>query len=215
MRRVTLVVTVAVTVAAMIALTVGSALAKADPGKVTYLQKLNGVQYNAVPPSAATGGVGTAQFRGRVSGDLPGVMDATLYYTGRPDENVTTEIIGGTWILCSAFTAPPRDTTGALIEPRCTDTSAIKLTGTWRGGTAKWDEGAGYANVGPPGGPQILVYAGEAEVKATLGVTGGTVDGVSVNGGSGKFEEGTLDHSPLAAVPQRPPTVSGDMTLKF
>jgi hypothetical protein len=214
MRRVTLVVAVAITVAAMIALTLGSALAKPDPDKVTYLQELNGVQYNAVPPSAATAGVETAQFRGMVSGDLRGAIDATLYFTGRPDKNVTTEIIGGTWILCSAFTAPPRDPTGALIEPRCTDTSAIKLTGTWRGGTAKWDERAGYANVGPPGGPQILVYAGEAEVKATLGVTGGTVNGVSMKGGSGKFE-GTLDHKPLAADPQRPPMVFGDMTLKF
>jgi hypothetical protein len=215
MRRVTLVVAVAVTLAAMIALTVGSALAKPDPGKVTYLQKLNGVQYNAVPPSAATGGVGTAQFRGRVFRDLPGVMDATLYYTGRPDENVTTEIIGSTWILCSAFMAPPRDpTTGALIEPQCTDTSAIKLAGTWRGGTAQWDEGAGYALVGPPGGPQVEVYAGVAEVNATLSVTGGTVNDASVKGGSGKFE-GTLDHRPLAADPQGPTTVSGDMTLKF
>jgi hypothetical protein len=215
MRRVTLVVLVAVTVAAMIAFTVGSALANPDPGKVTYIQKLSGVQYNAVPPSAATGGVGTSQFRGTVFGDLRGAMDATLYYTGRPDENVTTEIIGGTWILCSAFTAPPRDPeTGALIEPQCTDTSAIKLTGTWRGGTAKWDEGAGYALVGPPGGPQVEVYAGVAGVKATLGVTAGTVNGVSVKGGSGKFE-GTLDHRPLAADRQSPPTVSGDMTLKF
>jgi hypothetical protein len=198
----------------MIALTVGSALAKPDPGKVTYLQTLDGVQYNAVPPSAATGGVGTAQFRGRVFGDLTGVMDATLYYKGRPDENVTTEIIGGTWILCSAFTAPPRDTTGALIEPQCTDSSPIKLTGTWRGGTAKWDEGAGYALVGPPGGPQVEVYAGVAEINATPGVTGGTVNGLSVKGGCGKLV-GKIDHEPLAEVPQRPPMVSGDMTLKF
>jgi hypothetical protein len=212
MRRISLVVAVAVVIAAMMALTVGSALANPDPGKVTYIQQLSGVQYNAVPPSAATGGVGTAQFRGTVVGDLPGVADATVYYTGRPDENVTTEIIGGTWILCSAFTAPPRDTAGALIEPQCTDTSAIKLTGTWRGGTAKWDAGAGYANVGPPGGPQILVYAGEAEVKATLGVTGGTVDGVSVKGGSGKFD-GTINHEPLKS--GSPPTISGDLTLKF
>lgn len=193
MSRTTLVVTLAVVMASMMVLAVGSAGTKADPGKVVYTQTLSGVQYDAIPPSDATGGVGVGRFRGAVSGDLTGVMDATLRYTGYPDENVTSEIVGGTWTL----TGP--DTT---------------LTGSWRGGTAKWDEGAGYALVGPPGGPLVPVYAGVADVKATMGVTGGTVEGVPVKGGSGRFE-GKIDHHPLQEDPRRPPTVSGDMTLKF
>ena len=193
MSRATLVVTLTVVMVSMMVLAVGSAVAKPDPGKDVYTQTVSGVQYAAIPPSDATGGVGIARFRGAVSGDPAVVMDATLRYTGYPDENVTAEIVGGTWTI----TGP--------------DTS---LTGTWRGGTAKWDEGAGYALVGPPGGPLVPVYAGVADVKATMGVTGGTVEGVPVKGGSGKFE-GLIDHHPLQEDPQRPPTVSGDMTLKF
>lgn len=214
MRRITLVIALAVAMATMMVLTVGSALAKPDPGKVTYTQEVNGRQYNAVPPLSDTD-QGFGEFRAAAVGNLSGALDATIFYKGIPGPNVTTEIIGGTWILCSEFTAPPRNpTTGALIEPQCTDTSAIKLMGTWKGGTAKWDAGAGYALVGPPGGPQLPVYAGTAEVTTTLGITGGTVNDVSVKGGSGKFQ-GTLDHRPLAADPQSPPIVTGDMTLKF
>ena len=193
MSRATLVVTLAAVMVSMMVLAVGSAVAKPDPGKDVYTQTVSGVQFAAIPPSDATGGVGIARFRGAVSGELTGVMDATLRYTGYPDENVTAESVGGTWTLTGS------DTT---------------LTGTWRGGTAKWDEGAGYALVGPPGGPLVPVYAGIADVKATMAVTGGAVKAVPVKGGSGKFE-GMIDHHPLQEDPQRPPEVSGDMTLKF
>src|SRR5215216_1956602 len=130
--------------AAMIALTVGSALAKdSNPAKTTYTDdKVRGYEYNAVSPRLSATGEGIGQFRATVEGDpgrspstvLPGELDATIYYTGIPGPNVTSEITHGTWILCSVFKAPPIDlNTGALIEPKCTPDSAIQLTGVVRG----------------------------------------------------------------------------------
>ena len=224
-RRITLVLGVAVIMAAMIALTVGSALAKdSNPAKTTYTDdKVRGYEYNAVSPRLSATGEGIGQFRATVEGDpgrspstvLPGELDATIYYTGIPGPNVTSEITHGTWILCSVFKAPPIDlNTGALIEPKCTTDSAIQITGTVRGGTARWREEGLY--VPSPLGTQLWI--GIADVKAPLGITGGTVYGVPVEKGSGKFE-GTLDHTPLIPDPttgeRRPPTVVGTLRLKF
>jgi hypothetical protein len=224
MRRITLVLGVAVVMAAMIALTVGSALAKdSHPAKTKYTDPISGYEYNAVSPRLSATGEGIGQFRATVDPvegalpTLPGELDATIYYTGIPGPNVTSEITHGTWILCSVFEKPPIDlNTGALIEPKCKDTSAIQLTGVVRGGTARWTEEGLY--VLSPLGTQLWI--GIAEVKAPLGITGGTVYGVPVEKGSGKFE-GTLDHSPLTLPPdpitglRQPPTVDGTITLKF
>ena len=218
MRRISLVVGVAVVMAAMIALSVGSALAKDNNrAKTKYTDPISGYEYNAVSPRLSATGEGIGQFRATVAEQLPGELDATIYYTGIPGPNVTSEITHGTWILCSVFKAPPIDlNTGALIEPKCTPDSAIQLTGVVRGGTARWREEGSYAS---PLGTQLWI--GIADVKAPLGITGGTVYGVPVEKGSGKFE-GTLDHSPLLLPPdpitrlRQPPTVyAGTLRLKF
>ena len=97
--------------AAMIALTVGSALAKdSNPAKTTYTDdNVSGYEYNAVSPRLSATGEGIGQFRATVARELPGELDATIYYTGIHGPNVTSEITHGTWILCSVFEKPPID----------------------------------------------------------------------------------------------------------
>ena len=104
MRRISLVVGVAVVMAAMIALSVGSALAKDNNrAKTKYTDPISGYEYNAVSPRLSATGEGIGQFRATVDprGELPGQLDATIYYTGIPGPNVTSEITHGTWIFCS------------------------------------------------------------------------------------------------------------------
>ncbi len=79
------------------------------------------------------------------------------------------------------------------------------------GGTAEWDTKGGYAVVSTPRGP-IFVYAGEARVEAAFTNASGTVDGVSVSGGTGKFE-GKLYHQPLLNGEE--PTLEGTLELTF
>jgi hypothetical protein len=228
MRRISLVLGVAVVMAAIIALTVGSALAKdSNRAKTKYTDPISGYEYNAVSPRLSATGEGIAQFRATVDpeeGDLPGQLDATIYYTGPPaGPNVTSEITHGTWILCShGFTSPPLDirvNPPTPIPPVCnagTPDTTIALQGIVRGGTIRWRE-KGYYVLSPLGTP---LWIGIADVKGPLGITGGTVCGVPVERGSGKFE-GTLDHSPLTLPPdpitglRQPPTVVGTITLKF
>jgi len=226
MRRISLVVGVAVVMAAMIALSVGSALAKDNNrAKTKYTDPISGYEYNAVSPRLSATGEGIGQFRATVDprGELPGQLDATIYYTGIPGPNVTSEITHGTWIFCShGFTAPPLDTTvnpPTLIPPVCnagTPDSTIALQGIVKGGTARWREEGKY--VQSPLGTQLWI--GIADVKAPLAITGGTVYGVPVEKGSGKFK-GTLDHTPLLLLPdpitglRQPPTVVGTLRLKF
>jgi hypothetical protein len=227
MRRIGLVVGVAVVMAAIIALTVGSALAKdSKPTKTKYTDPISGYEYNAVSPRLSATGEGIGQFRATVDpveGELPGELDATIYYTGIPGPNVTSKITHGTWIFCShGFTSPPLDTTvnpPTLIPPVCnagTPDSTIALQGIVKGGTASWREEGSY--VRSPLGTRLWI--GIADVKAPLGITGGTVYGVPVEKGSGKFK-GTLDHTPLLLPPdpitrlRQPPTVVGTLRLKF
>jgi hypothetical protein len=230
MRRISLVLGVAVVMAAMIALSVGSALAKdSNRAKTKYTDPISGYEYYAVSPRLSATGEGIAQFRATVDpekGDLPGQLDATIYYTGPPaGPNVTSEITHGTWILCSpGFTAPPLDirvNPPTPIPPVCntgtgTPDTTIALQGIVRGGTIRWQE-EGYYVLSPLGTP---LWIGKAEVKGPLAITGGTVYGVPVEKGSGKFE-GTLDHSPLILEPdpitglRQPPTFDGTITLKF
>jgi hypothetical protein len=230
MRRITLVLGVAVVMAAMFALTVGSALAKdSNRAKTKYTDPISGYEYYAVSPRLSATGEGIGQFRAIVDpeeGDLPGELDATIYYTGLPaGPNVTSEITHGTWILCShGFTAPPLDirvNPPTPIPPECNagtpdPGSTIALQGVVRGGTIRWRE-EGYYVLSPLGTP---LWIGKADVKSPLGITGGTVYGVPVEKGSGKFK-GTLDHSPLTLPPdpitglRQPPTVVGTLRLKF
>jgi hypothetical protein len=232
MRRISLVLGVAVVMAAMIALTVGSALAKDDNrAKTKYTDPISGYEYYAVSPSLSATGEGIGQFRATVDpedGDPPRELDATIYYTGPPaGPNVTSEITHGTWILCShGFTAPPLDISvnpPTPIPPVCnTDTTdpttdpTIALEGIVRGGTIRWQKEGKYVT-GPSG---TLLWIGKADVKGPLAITGGTVYGVPVEKGSGKFE-GTLDHEPLIFRPdpitglRQPPTFDGTITLKF
>ena len=84
MRRITLVLGLAVTMAVMMVLTVGSALAKDSQQKQTYVQEVDAKQYFALPGSAAW-------FRGEakdVEGDadpgLTGELDTKITYTGTP-----------------------------------------------------------------------------------------------------------------------------------
>jgi hypothetical protein len=225
MRRISLVVGVAVVMAAMIALSVGSALAKdSKPAKSKYTDlNVSGYEYNAVSARLSATGEGIGQFRATVAGELPGQLDATIYYTGIPGPNVSSEITHGTWIFCSdRFTSPPLDTTvnpPTLIPPVCnagTPDSTIALQGIVRGGTVRWREEGFY--VPSPLGTQLWI--GIADVNAPLRITGGTVYGVPVQKGSGKFK-GTLDHRPLLLPPdpitrlRQPPTVVGSLKLKF
>jgi hypothetical protein len=90
MRRVTLVLALAVVMAAMMALTVGSALANdTQPKPETYIDKVVTEQYFAQGPSAANQYVGTSMFRGDatdIEGDgdpgLTGKLDARITYSG-------------------------------------------------------------------------------------------------------------------------------------
>ena len=91
-----------------------------------------------------------------------------------------------------------------------------RASGYCEGGTIRWRE-KGYYVLSPLGTP---LWIGKADVKGPLGITGGTVYGVPVEKGSGKFK-GTLDHSPLILPPdpitglRQPPTFVGTLRLKF
>jgi len=204
--------------AAMLALTVGSALAKNTQPKPDYIDKVVATQYSAAPGSSMFRGAAT-DIEGDGDPGLTAEVDARITYSGAPGPGVETRLTGGTWIVCSKFTAPPRDPiTRALIEPECTPDSAIALQGTVvpysperSGGTAEWNTNGGYAVVPTLGGP-ILVYAGEARVEADFIDVSGTVDGVSVSGGTGKFE-GTLHHQPL--LNNENPILEGTLELTF
>jgi hypothetical protein len=192
--------------AMMMVLTVGTALAKNTQPKADYINKVVATQYFAAP--------GMSMFRGTatdIEGDGdPGLtveVDARITYSGAPGPGVETTITGGTWVLCSEFKAGP----DFRSTPDCTPDSAIALQGTVSGGTAEWDTEGGYAVVPTPRGP-ILVYAGEARVEADFINVSGTVDGVSVSGGTGKFE-GTLFHQPL--LEGKNPILDGTLELTF
>lgn len=79
------------------------------------------------------------------------------------------------------------------------------------GGTAEWDTDGGYALVQTLRGP-ILVYARVARVEADFIIVSGTVDGVSVSSGTGKFE-GKLFHQPL--LEGKNPILEGILELTF
>jgi hypothetical protein len=192
MRRITLVLALAA-IMSMTMVLAGQSLARTtNQNQISYTDTINGFEYFADPAN------GIAKFRGAANGDLEGALDGTVHYTGTPAPNVTNTITGGTWILCSRFQAPPLDPiTRTLITPQCTTDSSISLMGTWSGGTVRWDATGLY---------------GVAEVKGLLTVTGGTVKGMPVSGGSGKFE-GTLDHTPLLTGGR--PKVNGTVVLKF
>jgi hypothetical protein len=132
-------------------------------------------------------------------------------------------ITHGTWILCSpGFTHPPLDISvkpPTLIPPVCkagAPDTTIALEGIVRGGTIRWQKEGRYV-MGPLRTP---LWIGKADVKGPLAITGGTVYGVPVEKGSGKFE-GTLDHEPLTFPTdpitglRQPPTFDGTITLKF
>jgi hypothetical protein len=183
MRRISLVLGVALIMATMLVLTVGSALAKNTKPKPDYISEVYALQYFASP--------GVSKFFGEVTdpeGDedpgLTGQLNTTIFYNypaGRPGRGVETTITGGTWTL----TGPD-----------------VALQGTVSGGTAKWDTLADPDGVPIDNG--ALVYGGEAAVEAYFINVSGTVDGVSVSGGTGELK-GTLDHNPLEAAPDEPP----------
>jgi hypothetical protein len=200
MRRITLVVMVAVVMAAMVVLIAGSVLAKDTQQKQTYVDTVEAEQYFALPGSAAW-------FRGTAT-DIPtdgdpginGELDTKITYTGTPGPGVTTDITGGSWVLCSNVTPDPPD---PRTQPVCEPNSAITLQGNVRDGTAVWDTDGDTALVPtgllPPSGPPCIpVYGGAGQVEAVFTVRpGGTVNGVPVTEkGLGHFK-GTLDHSPL------------------
>jgi hypothetical protein len=185
-------------------------------------------QYFALPGSAAW-------FRGEakhVEGDgdpgLTGELDTKITYAGTPGPGVTTDITGGSWVLCSNVTPdPPNPQTQPVCEEPEEPSSAIALQGNVRDGTAVWDTGGDNASVPagllPPSPPCIPVYGGAAEVEAVFTVRpGGTVNGVPVTEkGIGHFK-GTLDHSPLLdyKCPGDDPglyhaTLTGTLELKF
>ena len=199
MRRTLLVFALAALMTTTLALSAGSALAtNTNLAQSSYTDTFSGYEYRAVREEG--------RFRATLEGDLPGELDATIYYTGVPGPNVRSTITAGSWILCSEFTDPPRDARGKLIEPQCTSDSATSLTGTWSSGTARW--GANGFYVPTPFGP---LWIGKAEVAANLSVTDGRVNDVSVDGGSGEVH-GTLDHTTILSSGHHA-TVTGTMKL--
>src|SRR5215208_7240747 len=135
MRRVGFVLGVSVVMAAMVVLIAGSVLANDTQPEQTYVDKVDAKQYFALPGSAA-------YFRGMaedIEGDgdpgLTAEVDARITYSGAPGPGVETTLTGGTWILCSEFTAAP----DSRSTPECTPDSAIALQGSVvSGGTAEW-----------------------------------------------------------------------------
>jgi hypothetical protein len=210
-----LVLGVSVVMAAMVVLIVGSALARdtQPKPKPIYVEDVDAKQYFAAP--------GESRFFGRAIDDpsdgdvgLTGLLDTRITYNfpeGRPGPGVETTITGGKWMLCSQFAADPRTN-----PPQCTSTSAVALTGTVgdgdtvKGGEAKWDTLADDATIDNG----ALVYGGKANVEAFFVVESGRVDDMTVTGGTGIFE-GTLDHEPLFATPDQPPTLKGTLELKL
>jgi hypothetical protein len=191
MRRISLVLGVALIMATMLVLTVGSALAKNTKPKPDYISEVNALQYFASP--------GVSKFFGEVTdpeGDedpgLKGQLNTTIFYAGQPGPGVETTITGGTWTL----TGPD-----------------VALQGAVSGGTAKWDNLVDYYAIIDNGAP---VYGGKADVEAYFTDASGTVDGASVSGGTGELK-GTLDHEPLFAAPDKPPilTTSPDGALEL
>jgi hypothetical protein len=186
--------------AVMVVLITGSVLAKDSQQKQTYVDEVVATQYFAIPGSAAW-------FRGEakdIEGDgnpgIDGELDTKITYSGTPGPGVTTDITGGSWVLCSNVTPDPPN---PQIQAVCAPGSAIALQGTVKDGTAVWDTDGGTALVAtglvPPSGPPCIpVYGGAAQVEAVFTVRpGGTVNGVPVTEkGIGHFK-GTLDHSPL------------------
>jgi hypothetical protein len=212
MRRISLVLGVALIMATMLVLTVGSALAKdtQPKPKPIYVEDVDAKQYFAAP--------GQSRFFGMAIDDpsdgdlgLSGLLDTRITYNypeGTPGPGVVTTITGGKWTLCSQFAADPRTN-----PPQCTSTSAVALTGTVAGGEAKWNTGVDYYPIDNPPGAQV--YGGKADVEAFFVVeSGGRVDNKTVTGGTGTFE-GTLDHQPLFYTPDQPPTLIGTLELKL
>jgi hypothetical protein len=225
MRRVGLVLGVSVVMAAMVVLIAGSVLAKDNQQKQTYVDEVAAEQYFALPGSAAW-------FRGvanDIEGDgdpgINGELDTKITYTGTPGPGVTTDITGGSWVLCSNVTPDPPN---PQTQPVCEPGSRIALQGNVRDGTAVWDTDGGTASVPtgllPPSGPPCIpVYGGAAQVEAVFTIKpGGTVNGVDVTEkGIGHFK-GILDHSPFLqyTCPSDPvgkyrATLTGTLELKF
>jgi hypothetical protein len=219
MRRMRLVLALA----AMMALAGPSVANATQPEQESYADRVEARQYFAQPPSSDNP-VGVSMFRGfatNIADDrdpgLPGQLDTRITYTGVSGPGVTNIVTGGAWMLCSqGFTLLPLDTTvtpPAPTTPECNTTgtpgSTIALQGTVSEGTAEWDETGTYATL-----PTGQVYAGVAKVNVHFTDATGTVDGVSVSGGSGKFK-GTLDHRPLLLVPRQPPILKGTLELKL
>src|SRR5215218_7677442 len=90
-----------------------------------------------------------------------------------------------------------------------------RASGYCEGGNCKLEEGKYVQSL-----LDTQLWIGIADVNAPLAITGGTVYGVPVEKGSGKFK-GTLDHTPLLLEPdpitslRQPPTVDGTLRLKF
>jgi hypothetical protein len=225
MRRVTLVIALAVVMAAIMAQTVGPAPAKDTQPKQEYVDTVKAGQYFASP--------GVSMFFGEAKdieddGDpgLQGELDTRITYAGTPGPGVTNPITGGSWLLCSQFTAEFKEAiqgsplVRASSEPECEDGSAIVLQGKVRDGTAVWRTDGQTAFV-PTSRGCIPVYGGIADVEAVFTVTDGEVNGVPVTKkGIGMFK-GELDHRPLLLYDECDPTqehqplLTGTLKLKF
>jgi hypothetical protein len=225
MRRVTLVIALAIVMATMVALTVGSALAKDTQPKQEYVDTVEAGQYFALPGKSWFFGQAT-DIEGDGESGLDGWLDTRITYSGTPGPGVTNDITGGSWLLCSEFTAEFKEAikgsplARASSEPKCEDGSAIVLQGNVRDGTAVWDTDGQTAFVPTPRGC-IPVYGGVADVEAVFTVTDGEVNGAPVTKkGIGMFK-GTLDHRPLLEYKNCDPTeehqpiLKGTLRLKF
>src|SRR5215210_2046891 len=97
-------VAVAASMALMVMLLAVPALAQ-----TTYSDTVQGTEYAAVSGQSGS-------FLGRASGDLPGIMNATIAYTGgSPGPNVTETITGGDWSLTGRWAG----LLGRLAVERC------------------------------------------------------------------------------------------------
>jgi len=108
-------VAVAASMALMVMLLAVPALAQ-----TTYSDTVQGTEYAALSGQSGS-------FLGRASGDLPGVMNATVTYTGgSPGPSVTESITGGNWSLMGRWG---------------------RVVGSFSGGTVQWNADGTLADI--------------------------------------------------------------------
>jgi hypothetical protein len=133
-------IAIAASMSVMLALS-GPAMAKSALAQKTYTDSVQGFEYAAVSGQSAS-------FLGQASGKLPGVMNATITYTGgSPGPNVKEAITGGNWVLSGRWG---------------------RVFGSFSNGTVQWNPDGTIANVTA----NLLISGGKVKGKSVSGGQG-------------------------------------------